>query len=211
MTNNKLFSFLALASLLLFFCAQAWAETDCGREAIAFYLDKGFTPEQISRMCQASVDSSDTGDPTSGQFTSVVSGTPVDVNLDDEAIFFNKTILSDTLTVTPETLTYVREECIKYGEEDVNTTFRPKVCGVLKTTINRVGLVVLRAVKGLSIFRDAELLVKGEIRREVMNLDALDSDDRNAFSKVLDPAPQTFDIQVRDGADPTEIAARLPR
>ncbi|MCK4710401.1 MAG: hypothetical protein KAU21_17430, partial [Gammaproteobacteria bacterium] len=128
----------------------------------------------------------------------------------DELLFFSKSILSDTLTVTPDTLTYVIDECIRYGEEDI-TGFRPKLCAVFKTTINRVGLKVVRAVKRMSIFRDAELVVKGDIRREVVNINELDSDDRKTIEKIIDPTPETFEIVTREGIDPVKVAARLPR
>lgn len=207
-----------MASLLLFFSAQVWAETDCSKEAIGFYLEKGFTPEQLSRMCQLSA-SDATSDTATSQSTVPADGLAPDASgngqqlpsQNEDLVFFIKTILSDKLTVTPETLTYTRDECIKYGEEDIYTNWRPKVCGVLKTTINRVGLVVLSAVKGIPIIRDPELLVKGEIHREVINLDDLDSKDRETFDKILDPTPETFDIKFREDADPKKIADRLPR
>lgn len=220
MTTRKFISFPVLTILSLFFSAQLWAETDCSKEAIAYYLEKGFTPDQVSRMC-AVPGHRDTTDSTIQQSTSVdgqaaaTSANDLQNSPDnDELLFFNKTILSDSLTVTPETLTYIRDECVNYGEEENMSdsfSFQAKVCGVLKTTINRVGLEVLRAVKGIPLIRDTELLVKGEIQREVINFNSLNSDDQKTFEKVLDPTPETFDIQIRDDADPKEIAARLPR
>lgn len=217
MTIRKFLSLPIRAIFLLFFSAQLWAETDCSKEAIGYYLEKGFTHEQVSRMCQVCAHS-DEIDTTIHQSATTVDGRASGASgndrqgslKNDDFEFFNKTILADSLTVTPETLTYVRDECIRYGEEDI-TGFRPKVCGVLRTTINRTGLIVLRAVRGMLFFRDAELLVKGEIRREVINLNSLDSDDRKTFAKILDPTPETFEIITREDADPKEIAARLPR
>lgn len=206
--------FLVLTILTSFFSAQLRAETDCSKEAIGYYLEKGFTTEQISRMCQAPALSSTTDNVTRqpsniDEQATDSNGNNQHSSVNDE-VYFNRTILADSITLTPQTLTYVRAQCIEYGEEDI-TGFKPKVCGVLKTTINRVGLVVLRAVKRLSIFRDAELLVKGEIRREVINLSSLNDDDQKTFSKILDPTPETFNIETRKDADPEAIAARLPR
>lgn len=217
MTIRKLLSLPIGIIFLLVFSAQLWAETDCSKEAIAYYLEMGFTHEQVSRMCQVSAHSDET-DTTPHQSVTTVDGPAAGASWNDQQgslnnddfVFFNKAILSDRLTVTPETLTYVRDECVRYGEEDI-TGFRPRVCGVLKTTINRAGLIVLRAVRGLYFFKDAELLVKGEIQREVINLNSLDSDDRNIFAKILDPTPETFEIKLRDNVNPKAIAARLPR
>jgi hypothetical protein len=221
MTIRKFLSVPIMTIFLLFFSAQLWAETDCSKEAIAYYLEKGFTPEQVTRMCQVSAHSDETATPANtatAPAATTVDGQVADASgnkrqgslKNDDFVFFNRTILSDSLTVTPETLTYVGEECISYGEDDI-TGFQPKVCGVLKTTINRTGLVVLRAVKDLFIFRKAQLLVKGEIQREVINLDSLDSDDRKTFARILDPTPETLEIRTREDADPKEVAARLPR
>jgi len=221
MSIRKFLSVPIMTIFLLFFSAQLWAETDCSKEAIAYYLEKGFTPEQVTRMCQVSAHSDETA--TTATTTTATTATKDDGQVadasgnerqgslkNDDFVFFNRTILSDSLTVTPQTLTYVGEECISYDEEDM-TGFRPRVCGVLKTTINRTGLVVLRAARGLFIFRDAQLLVKGEIQREVINLDSLDSDDRKTFARILDPTPETLEIKTRENADLKEVAARLPR
>jgi len=218
MIIRKFLSVPIMTIFLLFFSAQLRAETDCSKEAIGYYLEKGFTPEQVSRMCQVSAHNDATDTTANTATATTVDGQVADASghnrpgslNNDDFVFFSKTILSDSLTVTPETLTYVGEECITYDEEDI-TGFRPKVCGVLRTTINRTGLVVLRAAKGVFIFRDAQLLVKGEIQREVINLDSLDSDDRKTFARILDPTPRTLEIQTREDADPKEVAARLPR
>lgn len=211
MTIKNLFK-LSVVAISLLSSTQLLAETDCSKEAIGFYLEKGFTTEQISRMCQYSAAE------TSGTTTNQVQPATVDRQVqetgqaasdNEELIFFNRTIISDSLSVSPEVLSYVRDECIRYGEEDDFTNFRPKVCGVIKTTIQRVGLKVLRAVKGIPIIRDAELLVQGEIQREVLNLDSLAQKDRNTFEKVMQKNPETFDIQTRNDADPEEVARRL--
>jgi len=214
---RKFLSVPGMMIFLLFFSAPLWAETDCSKEAIAYYLERGFTHEQVVRMCRVSAhgDEAETtvhpSAATADEQAVGTSGNEWQGSLkNDDFIFFSKVILSDRLTVTPETLTYARYECISYGEEDL-TGFRPRVCGVLKTTINRTGLIVLRAVKGIFIIRDAELLVKGKIQREVLNLDSLDSDDRKTFAKILDPTPATFEIKIHKDADPKAVAARLPR
>ncbi|MBT3204007.1 MAG: hypothetical protein HOM14_06980 [Gammaproteobacteria bacterium] len=198
-----------LTMLLLLTSAQLWAETDCSKDAIGFYMDKGFTPAQVTQMCQCSTSSSDNNS-TAKAATSTGESANLVAQEQGELLFFSTSILSDTLTVTPDTLTYVIDECIRYGEEDI-TGFRPKVCAVFKTTISRVGLKVLRAVKGVSIFRDAELLVQGDIKREIVNFNELDSKDQKAIKKIFDPSPETFDIVTRKGADPKKVAARLPR
>ena len=207
---------LSVIAISLVISTQTLAATDCSKDAIGFYLDKGFSPEQISRMCQYSpavenaVSTQMQPSVNNEQATITKQNIPV-LATDGDFLFFNKTILSNSLTVTPDTLTYVRDECVRYGEEDEFTSFRPKVCGMIKTTINRVGLKVLRAVKGLSIIRDAELLVQGDIRRQVLNVESLNSKDRKVFEKVLDKTPDTFNIETREDADPEEVAKRLAR
>ncbi len=204
--NN--FLSILIACILLFCSSQLWAETDCSREAVGFYLEKGFTPEQISRMCQAPPAS--VPEPANKQ-----SVTPGDsdkaVSDNDEEMFFTKSILADSVSITPQTLIFTRDQCIKYGRPMPISEIREKVCGNIQTTINRVGLKVLKAIKRISIFRDAEFLVEGEIHREVLNLDTLDSDDQKVFAKILDPYPAKFNIETRDDADPVEMAVRLPK
>ncbi len=212
MSTFKILYLQVLTVISLSFPTQLWAETDCSRDAIGYYLEKGFTPEQVSRMCQATVPSASTSISTfQAEVTKPVQQTSSEAMMIDEQVFFNKTILADSLSITPQALSYVRDQCIRYGEEDIITGFRPKVCGSVKTTINRVGLIVLSAVKGFSIFKDPELLVKGQIHREVINFEELSSTDRKAFEKILDPSPETFNIETRADTNTQEVAARLPR
>ncbi len=57
----------------------------------------------------------------------------------------------------------------------------------------------------------AELLVQGDIKREVVNFSELDRKGKKAIKKIFDPSPETFNIVTRKGVDPKKIAARLPR
>ncbi len=223
MKNTLLRSILTV--LLLLTSSQLWAEIDCSKEAIGFYLDRGFTPAQVSQMCQCSGSSSSSA--TSGSSVknsttpaAAVASVPVvasasktaNENLQntEELQLFSASILADTLSITPDTLTYVKERCIEYGEEDI-TGFRPRVCGVFKTIIKRVGLKVLSAKNGLSIIRDAEFIVQGDIQREVLNINELSDRVRKRLKNVFVASPETFDIQTRKGADVKKVAEQLPR
>jgi len=222
MKNTLLRSILTV--LLLLSSSPLWAEIDCSKEAIGFYLDRGFTTAQVSQMCQCSGSSStssagDSTTPTAAAVSvPVVAAAPTaapkaaseNLQSSDELILFSTTILADTLSVTPDTLTYVKERCIEYGEEDI-TGFRPRVCGVFKTIINRVGLKVLSAKNGLSIIRDAELIVEGDIQREVLNINELSDRVRKKLDKVFVASPKIYEIKTRKGADVKKVAAQLPR
>ncbi len=219
MKNTLLRSTLTV--LLLLTSSQLWAEIDCSKEAIGFYLDRGFTTDQVSQMCQCSGSTStsssvkDSTTPTAAAVSvPVVTASPkaTSQNLQntEELVLFSSSIVADTLSITPDTLTYVKDRCMEYGEEDI-TGFRPKVCGVFKTVINRVGLQVLSAKNGLSIIRDAELIVKGDIQREVLNINELSDRARKKLKKVFVASPETFEIKTRKGADVKKVAAQLPR
>ncbi|MCP4076985.1 MAG: hypothetical protein GY744_12485 [Gammaproteobacteria bacterium] len=216
MKNTLMRSILTV--LLLLASTQLWAEIDCSKEAIGFYLDRGFTTDQVTQMCQCSGSSTSVNKSTTP--TAIAASVPVvtsvpgtaNQNLQntDELHLFSASIVADTLSINSDTLTYVNDGCMRYGEEDI-TGFRPKVCGVFKTTIKRVGLKVLSAKNGLSIIRDAEFIVQGDIQREVLNINELSDRNRKKLKKVFVASPEIFEIQTRKGADVKKAAEQLPR
>lgn len=186
--------------------SQAQTQTDCSIDAIKFYLASNFSTEQISRMCQMPAHSAATShaDKTPDP---VAKKTKLSQKNDSETLFFNRTIISDLLTASDSELYYKAKECIRYGDEDI-TGFKEKVCTSITTRIQRNHLKIIRVSKK-SFFSDNELLVKGDIKREISDKTLLNDEQLEILAEYLDLNPDVFEIQLRDDADPQQVADAL--
>jgi len=126
----------------------------------------------------------------------------------DETLFFNRTIISNKLSVTDRTLQYSAKECIRYGEEDYVTGFKEKVCTTIVTTIQRDNLKIIRVTKN-SFFNDNELLVEGIIKRKIFAKETLNNSQLEILNEHLDLNPKVFEIKLREDADPQQVANAL--
>ena len=226
MCAKSFFSITILLSFLFTF-STAWANV-CSKADIDFYLQRGFSHEQVVRLCSnapvmgqktpaktspapaqtkpvvtPAISTTDTTTPTTD--TTQPAGNMVSQS---DLIYFKTAIESDQVELTPDSLSYTRSGCIKYGEEDI-TGFKEDACVTTRTKIERSGLKVLKAQSGIFLIRDAELIVAGKITREVLDADKLKTKKRKTFLAEYSLNPAQINIPLRSGIKPNEVAARL--
>lgn len=241
MHAKSFFSTTILLSALLT-GSTAWANA-CSKADIDFYLQRGFSHEQVVRLCSNAPVMMQNSAPSPGssvpkntqQATPAPASTqakpapavttiapPVETTAPaittpkpagnvvsrGDLIYFKTAIKSDQVDLTPDTLSYLLGGCIKYGEADFNG-FKEEACVNTRTTIQRKGLQVIKAQKGILLIRDQKLIVAGDIQREVLNIDKLKAKKREAFLAEYDLNPEQLNIPVRSGIDPRDVAARL--
>ena len=189
------------------------AATDCSQQAIQFYLEKGFTHDQIVKMCNDPVTNQipveapaikEVPDKPDGRELTSVSS-----NFQEDTFYFNNNILADKVSFSAQQLSYTREECIVIGDSDM-FIYNDKYCAEVHTDIALPGLKVLKAVKG-SFFSETELLIQSTIQRTLLNENSLDAKTRRVFSKMMKLHPEDIDIPIRDDIDPEQVAHRLRR
>ncbi len=229
-------------AMVMFFSllfSSAVSANACSREEIDFYLQRGFSHEQVVRLCsntpvmgqdnkspqtpytQENTKKTEASDaktipaaepvvPETKTAPPVqpVPGTPRHDVSQNDIIYFKTAIQSDQVDVTPDALTYLLKGCIKYGEPDFNG-FKEEACVKTRTTIRRKGLQVIKAQKEIFLIRDHALIVAGDIKREVLDLDKLKEKKRKAFLAEYELNPAQVNIPVRSGIDPRDVAARL--
>ncbi len=213
-------SILSRAALFALFAASGHAMANtCSKEDIQFYLQSGFSHEQVVRLCtnappvmqQApapAAPSSVAPVPATPAAVTAVPQTATDRVSRDDLVYFKTAIESDQVDLTRDTLSYKLGGCIKYGEVD-DFGFKEKACVDTLTTIQLKGLQVLSAKKGIWLVQEQELIVAGDIRREVLNIDRLTPRKRKELMAHYSLQPAQLDIPVRSGIDPRDVAARL--
>jgi len=150
--------------LLMMFSSQVNAA--CSRDDITFYLDKGFSTDQITALCnEASAPAGET--PKSEQQGSEQRPDPAVA--DDNALFLKRAIKAKKIDLSSSSLIYTQNICIEYGDEDL-FGFTPKVCPDVTYVISLKGLEVLDTGKKYGFYGTKEVRVKsGVVEREIIS------------------------------------------
>jgi len=154
-----------LASLVLMtFSGQASAA--CSRDDVTFYLDKGFSTDQITALC------SEASAPAGGALKSEQQGSEqqsVPPAVDDNAMFLKRAIKANKVDLSSSSLIYTQKICIEYGEEDL-FGFTPKVCPDVTYMISLKGLEVLDTGKKYGFYGTKEVRIKSSVvEREIIS------------------------------------------
>lgn len=148
----------------------------CSREDVAFYLEKGFSKEQITALCSPCT-----------QAPSVQSQSlSIDKEKQDAIVKrLQKALKVDDLLIDGEYLTFRQKTEVQYGEEDefgqlpdVYPLFDVKI--VLKT------LRVIKANKRVPILRGASVLVSGDVEQSVRSLESFNKKQKQGIKEHLD-------------------------
>ena len=193
--NSKLFFLLALP--LSIYTNSSYAE--CTRVDIDHYLDKGFTPEQITTMC-----TTPTVNNTDKAVNKKLSAEKITATGSDEIYslkknerFLKEAIKGRNVLLTDNSLQYTLKVCIEYGDEDMYG-FAPKACPKVRYTIARKGLEVIKSQKKYIFFGSDEIKVKSTIRREIVgDLEKNTIEEQQLIQQLLESGDHTV-IPIRD-------------
>ncbi len=193
-----------LATSLALAISPSQADVDCSRDGVIYYLKQGVSADQVNKLC-GSISGKNSSTQAIATMPSEESTTSV---RDNDFLFFNSMIVADEVKLTKKELVLVKRDCIKYGEE-VEEDVPEYACGVFKTSVQLTGLEVVSTTQGIPLIRDTELIVKGDIHRQVLNFDTLDRHTKKALHELFVANPETIDIPLRKDADPEEVGRRL--
>ncbi|MEM7401895.1 MAG: hypothetical protein AAF304_08110 [Pseudomonadota bacterium] len=168
--NNHLKIFCAFILLI----SISTLDAACNRDDIQFYLDKGFSQEQITQLCSASGTSEgaiSVPDYTPYQQKVIIykdGGGPEkkDGLTNEERTAFNDLKLGGDVTrlkLTPEHISYTAKVCLRAGQSP-NQHERYKDCANIDYVIQRKDLIVTSSGKKLIFFGSAVVILEGTIQ-----------------------------------------------
>lgn len=179
---------------LIFIPFTAWGA--CDPETVQFYLEKGFTQEQITKLCSNSSNNTPKYEPF--QKPVVIyqeGGSRPGLSAEERKAVkeLRGSIAGRAVDVTDDSISYIRPVCLQAGNSK-NVDERGKKCVDVAYSIARKGLRVLESGRGLLLFGDIELeVVSSEIKRKTVVKDpwnAFSPDVRFAFERKFN-AQQT--------------------
>jgi hypothetical protein len=163
--------------IALYLLVSTSLHADCSRDDIQFYIEKGFTQEQITQLCATTGEGNDAPDYTPYQQKIIIykdGGEPEGLKdgLTKEEREAVSTIKAGgdiaKLQVTPATISYTAKTCIvSANTPDVNQRY--KECVEVDFTVQRENLVVSSSGKKLLFFGSQYALLEGVIDAKPKN------------------------------------------
>ena len=198
--NFKLLFLLTLP--LSTYTNSSYAE--CAREDIDHYLNKGFTPEQITAICTKALVRP--ADKKSTDNSKLITETNIGQNtlLKKNEQLLIEAIKGRNILLTNDALQYTLKICVEYGEEDLYG-FAPNACPVIKFIIARKNLEVIKSQKKYIFFGDNEIKIKATIEREVISgLEKNKPYEKKLIQQQIETGDYTF-IPIRDDISLTDV------
>ena len=162
-----------LSSLLLLFTPVS-AFSKCSKDDISFYLEKGFTQEQITQLCSSTGGDSVVPDYQPYQQKVIVYTNEEGPGKKDGLTKEERVAISDLkaggdiikLKVTPTHINYIRKVCIVSGNSP-EFDQRYKTCPEVSFKIARDGLIAASSGKKAIIFGNSVVALQGDIDRKL--------------------------------------------
>ncbi len=222
-STHPAWSALFYAALSLPLAANAQA--GCSRADIDHYLEKGFTPAQITTLCGDSSTPQGmsreeapvaqpaprTGAAVSPQTAPLESRSQADVYRGQGSrSFFGDAIEGYDVVLAADTLSYTRNKCYNLGKEDL-FGFASEVCPEVRYQINLNGLEIMKTAKKYLLFGPPEITVKGQISREVLSgLDGLNPKGQEDIKKMIGTSNEEL-LPIRQGTPKDRVEAELKK
>jgi len=166
---------LLILLITLYLLIPTLSYSACSKEDIQFYLEKGFTQEQITQLCATSSSESAVPDYKPYQQKVIIYKDGGEPGIDKDGFTKEeRTAINDLkaggdiikLNVTSSHINYVRKVCIITGNSpEVDQRFR--TCPEVAFRVAREGLVAASSGKKLLVFGTAVVALNGTIDREL--------------------------------------------
>ena len=190
---KKITSFFA-GIIAIFISMHFNAQAECKKEDINYYLEKGFTTEQITALC--SENEITIGNKTTEDIYQSFSDEYADEQDDqylrkmriERQVFFKSALGAQNVVLSRDLLIFNLYECAREGLAKPGSDFNKEGCAVVKTTVKLSEVEVSEKVfKEKVVFGVKSILVKGNVKTEIIGgMDGLDPYDAKVLNnKVL--------------------------
>ncbi|MEH6457561.1 MAG: hypothetical protein V7749_14625 [Cocleimonas sp.] len=205
---------LSILSASALFSSSAALANSCSKSDIDYYLQRGFTNDQVVQLCAGPAVTQNSGQTYQAPTQAQIQQTQQNNQLREDQSYLSAAIDGDGVTMTPQGLTLLPRECIQYGStsgSQASADLVETICVNTKLNINFSGMQIGKASKGLFLVSDAKVIVKGNIQRELIGINELRRQDREAILETLSKNPKEIKLKIRRGIDPSTVAGRLRR
>lgn len=199
--NRILFLLLCLA------CSPAWAT--CERSDIEYYLEKGFTPEQITSLCS---ENAAQPAPAQAAVNTPVPAIKIPSTQTQEKLLasLSKVLKVESLKVEGGKLIFLQRFKAKFGERDVFGNFQ-EVKPSMQVAIELSSMRLIRTAKRIPIIRGAYVMLSGDVHQSLLNPEQYSDKQLAGITDFLaeEVGQNTVKIKVHRDADVDVVGADL--
>lgn len=177
---------------------SVWAE--CSREDVDHYLDKGFTPDQVTALC-TTAPKTQAKEPAESGAESPRAAIVRDESADQRALaLLRESLQAEKLAIEGNTLSFERRIKVKYGEEDVFGNL-PEVKPMVRASIALPTLRVIKVSKRIPVLRSASIQISGDIEQEVLQAEQYSDKELQAIEHYFAEEQGSNSLVVKVEAD----------
>jgi len=138
--------------LLLLLLLPITGFANCDQETIQFYIDKGFSQEQITKLCTSSSNQTPSYQPYQKPVVIVQEGYATGIDADERKAVnaLRGGIEARSVDVTPSEINYIRKVCVKW-KESPNVEHWLDKCIDVAFSVSRSNLAVNHSSEGLLV------------------------------------------------------------
>ena len=162
----------------------------CEKSDINYYLEKGFTPEQITALCSDKIESKskvDIYEAFSDEYASETDEEYVRKMRIERQVFFKSALGAQNIKIQRDKLSFQTYECARDGLAKPGSDFNKEGCATILNIVNLANITVSEKVfKEKVVFGNRSILVTGEVSSRIIGgMDGLTKFDAKVLNKKI--------------------------
>ncbi len=194
---------------IIYFILQASVIATCNKEDINYYLEKGFTTEQVTALCSQNIKANNKIDEIYKSFGDEYADEKDEEYIKkmrvERQVFFKSALQVENIVIKSDELQFTKHECAKEGMANSGSDANKSGCAQVLVTIKLSEVDVEEEEFRERIFFGTKLInIKGNITQKIVGgLDGLSEFDRNVLKKKIytrlnEKSKQTY-VPIRAG------------
>ena len=187
--RKKLF-YYKVTSVIFLFLINGNVSAECTKENIDYYLEKGFTTEQVTALCSRNLEfkeKSNTYESFSDEYADEQDVEYVKRMRIERQVFFKASLGAQNIKLRRDELSFHVYECARDGLAKPGSDLNKKGCATIQVKVNLAAVTVSEKVfKEKVVFGNKSILVKGDVEAKIIGgFDGLSEYDANVLKKKV--------------------------
>lgn len=195
--------------LLCFTSSSVWAA--CERSDVEFYLNKGFSPEQITSLCATPAAEPIAKPAPAAVYTPAPAAKMSSTQVQEKLLTdLSKVLRVEGLNVADGQLIFQQRFKAKFGEEDVFGNLQ-EVKPTMQVSIALPSMRLIKAAKRIPIIRSAYVLLSGDVKQSLIDPAQYSPKQLAGINEFLaeELGQNTVKIKLHSEADANRVGADL--
>tara|TARA_B110000438_G_scaffold296329_1_gene340847 strand:+ start:293 stop:1198 length:906 start_codon:yes stop_codon:yes gene_type:complete len=162
----------------------------CEKSDINYYLEKGFTPEQITALCSDKIESKskvDIYEAFSDEYASETDEEYVRKMRIERQVFFKSALGAQNIKIQRDKLSFQTYECARDGLAKPGSDFNKEGCATVLNIVNLANVEVSeKEFKEKVVFGNRSILVRGDVKSRIVGgMEGLSKYDAGVLNKKI--------------------------